>query len=83
MTRRPRKAQPKRKVRKPAKPAKPARREPLDEFIAAGACALNLKIDKSWMPAVRSHLLVTLRHSALVAAFVLPDDAEPAPVFEA
>ena len=26
---------------------------------------------------------VTLRHGALVAAFALPDDAEPAPVFEA
>ena len=26
---------------------------------------------------------VTLRHGALVAEFALPDDAEPAPVFEA
>ena len=35
------------------------------------------------MPAVRGHLQVTLRHGALVAAFALPDDAEPAPVFRA
>ena len=90
MTRRPRKAKTVRKVsrknrstsRKVAKSAKP-KRDPLDDFIAAGARALDLKIDKSWMPAVRGHLQVTLRHGALVAAFALPDDAEPAPVFKA
>jgi hypothetical protein len=82
MTRRPRKkAAP--KSRKPAKRANPRRVEPLDDFIAAGARALDLKIDKAWMSAVRGHLQVTLRHGALVTAFALPDDAEPAPVFEA
>ena len=35
------------------------------------------------MPAVRGNLAVTLRLAALVAAFALPDDAEPAPVFKA
>jgi hypothetical protein len=35
------------------------------------------------MPAVREHLRVTLRLGALVAAFALSDDAEPAPVFKA
>jgi hypothetical protein len=86
MTRRPRKAKTARKVsrnnRKVAKPAKP-KRDPLNDFIAAGARTLDLKIDKAWMPAVRDHLQVTLRHGALVAAFALPDDAEPAPVFKA
>jgi len=86
MTRRPKKAKAVRKVarkaRKVAKPAKP-NRDPLDEFIAAGGRALDLKIDKAWMPAVRGHLQVTLRHGALVAGFALPDDAEPAPVFKA
>jgi hypothetical protein len=83
-----------RKVAKRAKPAqrtKPARRtkpaqrksQPLDDFIVAGARALDLTIDKAWMPAVRNHLEVTLRHGALVAAFSLPDDAEPAPIFKA
>ena len=57
--------------------------DPLDDFIAAAARALDLKIDKAWMPAVRDHLEVTLRHGALVADFALPDDAEPAPVFKA
>jgi hypothetical protein len=89
MTRRPQKAKtrslPSRKSRKAAKRAKPARRasKPLDDFITAGARTLGLAIDKAWMPAVRSHLDVTLRHGALVAAFALPDDAEPAPVFKA
>jgi len=86
MMRRPRKAKAvrkvARKVRKISKPAKP-KRDPLDDFIAAGARALDLKIDKAWMPAVRGHMQVTLRHGALVAGFALPDDAEPAPVFEA
>jgi hypothetical protein len=70
------------KGRKAAKPTKP-QRDPLDDFIVAGARAFDLKIDEAWMPAVRGHLQVTLRHGALVAAFALPDDAEPAPVFKA
>jgi len=56
---------------------------PLDELIVSGARALGLTIDKAWMPAVRSHLEVTLRHGATVTAFALPDEAEPAPVFKA
>jgi hypothetical protein len=87
MTRRSRKTKalrkPARKRRKAAKPARVQRREPLDDFIAAGARALDLKIETSWMPAIRDHMQITLRHGALVAAFVLPDDAEPAPVFKA
>lgn len=87
MTRRPRKAKarklPGHKLRKGAKPAAAKSRDPLDDFIALGARALGLKIDKAWMSAVRSHLQVTLRHGAAVAAFPLPDHAEPAPVFKA
>jgi hypothetical protein len=87
MTRRPRKAKASRpalrKSRKPAKRAKPQRRDPLDDFIVAGARALELTIDKAWMPAVRANLAVTLRLASLVTAFALPDDAEPAPVFKA
>jgi 1-carboxybiuret hydrolase subunit AtzG-like protein len=87
MTRRPRAAKARRvrprKVRPAVKRARRSRREPLDEFIAASARALDLKIDEPWKPAVRSHLDVTLRHANRVASFVLPDDAEPAPVFKA
>jgi hypothetical protein len=56
--------------------------DPLDAVIDATACSLGLKINQAWKPAIRAHLQVTLRHGSLVAAFALPDDAEPAPVFE-
>jgi len=87
MTRRPRKTKPSRnssrKIRKAAKRAPPRRPDPLDEMTTAGAQAFGLKIEKSWMAAVRGNLEVTLRLGAQVAAFPLPDDAEPAPVFKA
>nr|WP_237180189.1 DUF4089 domain-containing protein [Rhodoplanes sp. Z2-YC6860] len=51
--------------------------------MVSGARALGLAVDKAWMPAVRTHLDITLRHGATVTAFALPDEAEPAPVFKA
>jgi hypothetical protein len=54
----------------------------MDAFIAAGARMLDLKIKQAWMPAVRGHLQVTLQHGARVMGFALPDDSEPAPVYE-
>ena len=72
--------------RKPPKrkpmPRKAAKHDPLDAAIDANAKMLALKIDKAWRPAIRAHLQVILRHGALVQAFKLADDAEPAPVFE-
>jgi hypothetical protein len=55
----------------------------LDALIAALAHALDLPVDPAWHPAIRFNLDVTLRFAALVAAFPLPDEAEPAPVFRA
>jgi hypothetical protein len=55
----------------------------LDDFVDAAARALDLPIEAQWKPAVAANLQVTLRHGAFVAEFALPDDAEPAPVFEA
>jgi len=66
--------------RKPAKATKP---RPLDQYILGAAKALELKIDPAWMPSVRANLDVTLKMGALVASFPLPDEAEPAPVYEA
>lgn len=57
--------------------------DPLDALIAAAAAALDLPIDPAWKPAVRANLEVTLRLGRLVDAFPLPDDAEPAPTYEA
>jgi hypothetical protein len=87
MTRTPRKLRsarrPPRKTRKPIKPPKAAKRDPLYEFIEAGTRSLNIKIEKAWLRAIGEHLLVTWRHGVVVAGFPLPDDTEPAPVFEA
>jgi len=57
--------------------------DPFDAFIDAAAHALELPLDPAWRPAVKANLLVTLRQAALVSEFALPDDAEPAPVFQA
>jgi hypothetical protein len=57
--------------------------DPLDDLIDAAARVLELPIEPEWKAAVRTNLQVTLGHGALVAAFKLPDDAEPAPVFVA
>jgi hypothetical protein len=71
--------------RKPAKPPAVARREsgpdPLDDFIAAAAQSLGLKVEKAWLPAVRTNLQLTLAQAAVAGEFALPDDTEPAPVF--
>jgi hypothetical protein len=83
MKRRSRKLKAARKRGAPARRKAVKRREPLDDFIAAGSIALGLKIDRAWLPVVRRDLQVTLRHGALVSGFALPDDAEPAPVFKA
>ena len=78
------KSRPKSKVRRTRRKIAPkAEPDPLDDFIAACARTLDLKVDKTWLPAVRAHLAVTLRLGAVVVQFPLPDDAELAPVFDA
>ncbi len=60
-----------------------ATNDPLDDYIAAAAAALDLPLDPAWQSAVKANLAVTLKHAAAVAEFALPDEAEPAPVFKA
>jgi hypothetical protein len=55
----------------------------LELFIDASAEALALPIDPAWKPTIKANLQVTLRLAQMVAEFELPDEAEPAPVFEA
>ncbi len=55
----------------------------LDAFIDSNAGLLGLSVAPEWRKPVRDNLRVTLRMGALVDAFDLPDDAEPAPVFRA
>jgi hypothetical protein len=57
--------------------------DPLDDLIVAAANALALTVDPAWKPAVRANLQVIFAQAALVTAFDLPDDAEPAPIFKA
>jgi hypothetical protein len=55
----------------------------LDNLIDAGAAALGLPVEADWKPAIKANLAVTLRLANMVAEFALPDEAEPAPTFEA
>ncbi len=54
-----------------------------DAWIRSSAALLNLPIEPGWMPAIRANVEVTFRLAKLVDDFPLPDDIEPAPVFEA
>ena len=78
---------PARRRRAPAKTARKrptARRETADgasaSLVAASARALGLPLDPAWHAGVATNLQLILRHAALVDEFVLPDEAEPAPV---
>ena len=55
----------------------------LDGFIDSVAASLGLAIDTAWKPAVRANLEVTLRLARLVDEFPLPDEIEPAEIYEA
>jgi len=57
--------------------------ETLGQYIEAAAKALELPIEPEWLPAIKANLEVTLRLGKEVASFPLPDEAEPAFVFEA
>jgi len=54
-----------------------------DAFIDAVAGSLGLEIDAAWRPVVRANLAVTLRLAKLVDEFPLPDEIEPAGIYEA
>ncbi|MBI3702081.1 MAG: DUF4089 domain-containing protein [Afipia sp.] len=57
--------------------------DPLDDYIDAAASLLALPIAPSEKPAVRMNLDVTLRMARLVQEFPLPDETEPASIYEA
>jgi Protein of unknown function (DUF4089) len=57
--------------------------DPLDDFIESAIQALDLPFEPAWQPAIKANLAVTLRQAALVTEFPLPDDTEPALVFQA
>jgi len=55
----------------------------LDAYVDAAAHALGIPLRPEWRDSVKANLAVSFRMAALVTAFPLPDEAEPAPVFEA
>lgn len=59
------------------------RQDFVDSLVTAGAQALRLPIDPAWRAGVTFNLRLVLDHAARVEAFALPDEIEPAPVFDA
>jgi hypothetical protein len=57
--------------------------DPLDAYIDSAAALLKLPLAPEWKGAVRANLEVTMKLAALVGEKELPDDAEPAPVYQA
>jgi hypothetical protein len=54
-----------------------------DTWITSSAALLKLPLDPAWLPSIRANVEVTFRLAKPVDDFPLPDEAEPAPVFEA
>jgi hypothetical protein len=54
-----------------------------DAWITSSAALLGLPIESAWMPSIRANVEVTFRLAKLVDDFPLPDEAEPAPIYEA
>ena len=55
----------------------------LDATLDAAAGLLGLTVEPAWREPVLANLRVLQAAAALVEGFPLPDEAEPAPVFEA
>jgi hypothetical protein len=54
-----------------------------EEFVNASAKALGLTLEPSWREIACANLQTIFKMAALVEEFQLPNDIEPAPVFEA
>ena len=52
-------------------------------FIDTGTRLIGVPISPEWREAIALHLAISLEHARLVAAFPLPDETDPAPVFAA
>lgn len=57
--------------------------DPLDDYIDAVSSAMGLTIAPEWKASVRANLDVTLKMAQLIQDFPLPDDIEPAAIYEA
>ncbi len=52
-------------------------------YIESSAALLDLVIRPEWMQGVQTNLEISLRFACLLEQFPLPDETEPAPVYEA
>jgi Protein of unknown function (DUF4089) len=54
-----------------------------ESYVSVSAKALGLTLEPEWKAAAAANLEMIFKIAALVDGFELPDDLEPAPVFEA
>jgi Protein of unknown function (DUF4089) len=54
-----------------------------EDYAAASAEALSLTLEPAWKAAVAANLETIFKMAASVDEFELPDDIEPAAIFEA
>ncbi len=57
--------------------------EALDALIKTMLGQLGITPEEAWMPGIRGNLQTLLAVAKLVDEFPLPDEIEPAPVYEA
>ena len=57
--------------------------ETMDALIDAAGPMLGIPVEPAWRASIRTHLAISLHHALAVAAFGLPDETDPAPVFRA
>jgi hypothetical protein len=55
----------------------------IGRWIDAMAGVLGLPVDTAWRDAVRANLDVLVQNMHVVEGLEIPDDVDPAPVFEA
>jgi hypothetical protein len=49
---------------------------------SAGIAALGLPTDAAYRPGIEANLTIAYRLAAMLLSFPLPDESEPAPVFD-
>ena len=57
--------------------------EDMGQLREALASLLHLPVDAAWAAGVDGHVRVLLQNVEIVEALAVPDDIDPAPVFEA
>jgi hypothetical protein len=85
VTRKPkiRKATTARRAKAPIRPLRVKKPDPMETLVAASAQILAVPLDPASRDGVRRNLQLLFTHAAMVDAFSLPDESEPASVFRA